>query len=112
MLEHSAVPRVFVDHQLRTGDTSCHVGAVHGRDHDIVVAVCDQDRNANAAEVLGCLTTPGLNCLELSQESSGSWPFVASRLAFLQPVQEGLCGLVAIGRCCEKQAELRVMQCQ
>ena len=74
VLEDPAMPGVFVDHQFCPGDASGHVGAIHGRDHDIVVAIRNQDPDLDPAEILRRLTAPGFDRLELPQESTGVGP--------------------------------------
>lgn len=65
VLENPAMPGVLVDNQLRPGDAAGHIGAVDGRDHDIIVAIGDQDRDIDPAEILRRLPTPGFDRLEL-----------------------------------------------
>ena len=53
VLEHAAVPGVGVDLQLGVGQATCHVGRVAAVDHEVVVAVGDEDGLGDDREVVG-----------------------------------------------------------
>lgn len=48
---------ILVDMQFRTGDTPCQIMAVFRRHHDVVIAVGDENRLGDLAEVLPSLYT-------------------------------------------------------
>ena len=74
VLEDPTMPGVFVDHEFCLGDTSGHVRAVDGRDHDVVVSVRDQDRTLDAAEILRRLATQALIALSWRRKALGLGP--------------------------------------
>ena len=59
VLEHAAVSGVGVDLQLGVGKSTRHVGGVGAVDHEVVVAVGDEDGLGDEREVVG-LTLPGV----------------------------------------------------
>ena len=87
VLEDAAVPGVGVDLQLGVGESTCHVGGVAAVDHEVVVAVGDQDGLGDDGEVVGCALAGVSDGLDLGDAGLNRDLLVAVVGAFLEAVQ-------------------------
>ena len=97
VLEHSAVSRVGVDLQSGVRQPACHVGRVAAVDHEVVVAVCDEDGLGDERQVVGLALAGVPDGFELSDTGLHRDSFVAVVGALLEAVEIVRRGAFALG---------------
>lgn len=97
ILEDAAMAGILVDVQFRTRNAPRQIDAVLRRHHDVVIAVSDEHRLVNMAEVLRRLKSPGLDRLQLAQKRLRRDRLVPIPGPFLQSRQKGFGSLSAVG---------------
>ena len=103
VLEHSAVAGVGVDLQLGVGKSACHVGGVAAVDHEVVVAVGNEDGLGDDREVVGLAQAGVPDGFESGRCGPASRSFVAVVGSFLESVEVVRCGAFALGGAGEEQ---------
>ncbi|RWA54447.1 hypothetical protein AU476_09895 [Cupriavidus sp. UYMSc13B] len=56
---------------MRVRNAARHIGTVHDGHHDVVIAICDEYRDPDAAEVLGCLAGHALIAFNCRRKALG-----------------------------------------
>src|SRR5580765_4564765 len=94
-LEDAAVAGVGIDDQFGAPDSAVQVFGKNRRDHPVVVTVGDEGGLSELGQVVGCSTTPLLDCLELGAERLDLDRRVPIHRALLKPLDEGFGGGLA-----------------
>ena len=87
VLEHTAVSGVGVDLQLGVGKSARHVGGVGAVDHEVVVAVGDEDGVGDDREVVGLALAGVSDGLDLGDARLVGDLLVAVMSAFLESAE-------------------------
>lgn len=98
VLENPAVSGILVYDQLRIRDAAGQVMAVHCRNHDVIVAIGDQNREIYLSKILRRLIAPCGDGFQLAQEDTERRLLVAVLAALLQPIQKVSCSATPVVR--------------
>ena len=96
MLKNATVPGIRIDRELGIRQTASHVGRMAAVDHEVTVAVRDENGLSNDREVVGRTQPRGSDGLQLGTPSLQGNGLVTILGAFLQPGEIVFRGALAI----------------